>query len=153
MQRPAILVDDLSYTSHDRACCFAGLLLFLRRIVVVGFLERFVLRNCFIHVKNTAPACSSEKKTTFHKLPHSSAGFRSKRKRPRTKATPCFQRPEILGKSFLRPYHIPSCYKVIHIRTMPAAEHSYLEHLPSWSNLSLSKENVEAHVFPFRYTC
>lgn len=32
---------------------------------------------------------------------------------------------------------------------MTAAEHSYLEHLPSWSNLSLSKENVEAHVFPF----
>ena len=31
---------------------------------------------------------------------------------------------------------------------MPAAEHSYLENLPSWSSLSLSKENVEAHVFP-----
>jgi hypothetical protein len=31
---------------------------------------------------------------------------------------------------------------------MPVAEYSYLEHLPSWSDLSLSKENVEAHVFP-----
>lgn len=32
---------------------------------------------------------------------------------------------------------------------MPATEHSYLERLPAWSSLSLSQENIEAHVFPF----
>ena len=32
---------------------------------------------------------------------------------------------------------------------MPATEHSYLERLPAWSHLSLSQENIEAHVFPF----
>jgi len=35
---------------------------------------------------------------------------------------------------------------------MPAAEHnSYLESLPAWTHFSLSKENIEAHVFPFEY--
>lgn len=67
---------------------------------------------------------------------------------PLKENAPCFQRPEILGKSLPRHYHIPGRYKVIHIRTMPAAEHSYLENLPAWSHFSLSKENIEAHVFP-----
>lgn len=48
MQRPAILVDDLSYTSHGRACCFAGPLLFLRRSVVLAFPENPVLKKCLV---------------------------------------------------------------------------------------------------------
>lgn len=34
---------------------------------------------------------------------------------------------------------------------MPATEHSYLERLPEWSHLSWSKQNTEAHVFPYQF--
>lgn len=107
-----------------------------------------MLNKCFVRPKISLQhaAVRNEKSVSKSRLipPRASA-----QKSP--KDIPCFQRPEILGKSLPRPYHIPGRYKVIHIRTMPAAEHSYLESLSAWTHFSLSNENIEAHVFPFEY--
>ena len=96
--------------------------------------------------ENVTPVCSSENRELSQKVASFLRGLPL-----RENAHPCFQRPEILGKSLLRPCHILGRYKVIHTRTMPAAEHSYLPSLPAWTHFSLSKENIEAHVFPFEY--
>ena len=148
MQRPAILVDDLlsyqprqrlflrdlSYSRGESSCCPFSRNPCRRSVSSARYIS---LQHAAVRKKEVSPP----KVASFLR------GLPPQRKRP------CFQRPEILGKSLLRP--LPQTrfrYKVNPHRTMPAAEHSsYLEHLPAWSHVSLSKENVEAHVFPFEY--
>ena len=109
MQRPAILVDDLSYTSHNRACCFCGTSPILEANCRVALSRKSRMKKCLICSETSLQHAAVKKKTTFQNFlipPRASA---SKRKRP------CSQRPEILGKSLLRP--LPQTrfrYKVIH---------------------------------------